>query len=87
MNEKDIAYTVIIERYIIPTCKCGFDLGIQRNDGYVEVFENPYEEIVEERYMEEKKTGIRVNHNYLKRCPSCGQLLDWKYKGEDEDEN
>lgn len=87
INPKDIPYTIIIERWVVPNCKCGFYLGEQRNDGYVEVFENPYEEIVEERLTEERKTGKRINHNYLKRCPSCGQLLDWKYKSEVEEDN
>ena len=82
MNEKDIPYTIVVERYVIPKCKCGFKLGKYVEDGYVEVFENPYEEIIDERYTEEKKTGKRINYNYLKRCPSCGQLLEWKYKGE-----
>lgn len=80
MNEKDRAYTVIIERWIVPRCKCGFDLGEQRNDGYIEIYENIYEEIAIE------KMHNKVNHNYLKRCPSCGQLLDWKTKEELESE-
>lgn len=75
-TEKDFAYTITVEPYIIPKCRCGFKLGEYVEDGYVEVFENMYEE-------------IKPNNPYnnINRCPYCGQLLDWKYKsrlGEDD---
>ena len=69
---KEDAYTITIEKYIIPKCSCGFKLGEYLEDGYVEIFKNPYEEITDTKY------------GYLKRCPNCGRLLDWKYPNEED---
>lgn len=71
---KEDAYTITIEKYVIPKCSCGFKLGEYLEDGYVEIFKNPYEEITDTKY------------GYLKRCPNCGQLLDWKYANENEED-
>jgi hypothetical protein len=71
LGEED-AYTITIEKYNIPKCSCGFKLGEYLEDGYVEIFKNPYEEITDTKY------------GYLKRCPNCGQLLDWKYANEED---
>ena len=79
-NPKDIPVIIIIDKYVVPKCICGFDLGEQRNDGYVEIYENIYEDIAVDRWS----SGIK--HNYLKRCPNCGQLLDWKYRSEIEED-
>ena len=54
---------------------CGFNLGRYVEDGYVEVFENIYEDILPNN-----------PYNYIDRCPYCGQLLDWKYKSRLEED-
>ena len=71
---KEDVQTITIEKYIVPECSCGFKLGEYLEDGYVEIFKNPYEEITDTKY------------GYLKRCPNCGQLLNWKYPNENEED-
>lgn len=71
MNEKDLKYSISIRKYEVPKCRCGFRLGTELGDGYIEIFENIYEEIAEERIKN------KIKHNYIKRCPNCGQLLDF----------
>ena len=44
---KEDTYTITIEKYVIPKCSCGFKLGEYLEDGYVEIFKNPYEEITD----------------------------------------